>query len=65
MINKEFYFKNTKNYIINKKGGLLGNGVLPNDQLELDRLRVLSFIIRWVFEGFVIKKRLTLFVISK
>ncbi|CAO3626258.1 unnamed protein product [Mucor fragilis] len=29
----------------------LDKNLLPNDQLELDRMRVLAFIIRWAFKG--------------
>ncbi|KAL0139208.1 hypothetical protein V8B55DRAFT_1521864 [Mucor lusitanicus] len=29
----------------------LNKNLLPNDQLELDRMRVLAFIIRWAFKG--------------
>lgn len=32
----------------------LDNSLLPNDQLELDRMRVLAFIIRWAFKGDVV-----------
>ncbi|KAI7889589.1 uncharacterized protein EV154DRAFT_514238 [Mucor mucedo] len=40
------------NYVT--EDGSIGTGILPNDQLELDRIRVLSFIIRWAFKGTVL-----------
>ncbi|KAI8340629.1 hypothetical protein BC941DRAFT_348323 [Chlamydoabsidia padenii] len=30
------------------------DAILPNDQRELDRLRVLNYILRWAFEGDVV-----------
>ncbi|KAI8057531.1 uncharacterized protein B0P05DRAFT_478878 [Gilbertella persicaria] len=39
---------------INHHEKVLDKNLLPNDQLELDRLRVLSFIIRWAFRSNIV-----------
>ncbi|KAI8090551.1 hypothetical protein BDF21DRAFT_333554 [Thamnidium elegans] len=48
------WFKGRRYLNYAKDGGLLDNSLLPNDQLELDRMRVLSYIMRWAFKGHVI-----------
>ncbi|KAI8985324.1 hypothetical protein BDB01DRAFT_79799 [Pilobolus umbonatus] len=47
------WFKGRR-YINHADQGDMNNQFMPNDQLELDRIRVLAFIIRWVLRGYCI-----------
>ncbi|KAI8332733.1 hypothetical protein EDC96DRAFT_451477 [Choanephora cucurbitarum] len=46
-----FHWFKGRRYINHDNDSGLDKNLLPNDQLELDRQRVLSFIIRWAFRG--------------
>lgn len=42
----------------------MDNSLLPNDQIELDRMRVLSYIMRWAFKGFVSRNKCAYLILT-